>query len=327
MIIDILLFIVSLIAIIKGADFMTDGSAAVAHRYGISTMVIGMTIVAVGSSAPELVVSALASVKGNTDMAIGNVVGSNIFNILAIIGVTALLSPITTSRNNVRNDVPFVVLSSIVIAITALDSIFSSGSENIISRSEGMLLLCMFAIFLSYTFAMAKDNNGKEEATTLSEDVKKMKTWKSILFIIGGLSALIFGGNILVKSASSIASQLGVSQSIIALTIVSIGTSLPELAASAIAARKGDSAMALGNVVGSAVFNVFFILGLSATISPLSLGNITIIDIMTLILASCLFWLFTKTHLEVKKWEGVILIIVQILYYIYLITNATTEIN
>ena len=190
-----------------------------------------------------------------------------------------------------------------------------------------MLLLCMFAIFLSYTFAMAKGDGEDTNTSSLSDKVKNMKLWLSIVFIVGGLAALILGGNLLVNSASSIAIQLGVSQSIIALTIVSIGTSLPELAASAMAARKGDNAMALGNVVGSAVFNVFFVLGVSATIAPLSLGNITTIDVATLVLASCLFWLFSRTHFEVKKWEGAILLIVQILYYIYLVTNATTEIN
>ena len=327
MILDIVLFIISLAAIIKGADLMTDGAAAVAHRFGIPTMVIGMTIIAIGSSAPEFVVSALASFHGNTDMAIGNVVGSNIFNILTIIGVTSFLAPITASPGNIRNDVPFVVLSSLVVAITALDGVFASGATNEISRSEGMLLLCMFAIFLSYTFAMAKGDGEDTNTSSLSDKVKNMKLWLSIVFIVGGLAALILGGNLLVNSASSIAIQLGVSQSIIALTIVSIGTSLPELAASAMAARNGDNAMALGNVVGSAVFNVFFVLGVSATIAPLSLGNITTIDVATLVLASCLFWLFSRTHFEVKKWEGAILLIVQILYYIYLVTNATTEIN
>lgn len=327
MILDIILFILGLVAIIKGADIMTDGAAAVAHRFGIPTMVIGMTIIAIGSSAPEFVVSALASFHGNTDMAIGNVVGSNIFNILAIIGVTSLLAPITASPGNIRNDVPFVVLSSLVIAITALDEYINPGSPSEISRSEGLLLLCMFAIFLSYTFAMARGGKAEDSESTLSDSVKNMKMWKATLFIIGGLASLVIGGNLLVNSASSIATQLGVSQSIIALTIVSIGTSLPELAASAMAARKGDTAMALGNVVGSAVFNVFFVLGVSATIAPLSLGNITVMDIGTLVFASCLFWLFSKTHLEVKRWEGAILLIVQVLYYIYLTANATTEIN
>jgi Ca2+/Na+ antiporter len=175
--------------------------------------------------------------------------------------------------------------------------------------------------------AMAKGDGEETSTSSLSDKVKNMKLWLSIIFIVGGLASLIIGGNLLVNSASSIAIQLGVSQSIIALTIVSIGTSLPELAASAMAARKGDNAMALGNVVGSAVFNVFFVLGVSATIAPLSLGNITTIDVATLVLASCLFWLFSRTHFEVKKWEGAILLVVQILYYIYLVTNATTEIN
>jgi len=322
MILDIALFILGLVAIIKGADFMTDGASAVAHKYGIPTLVIGMTIVAIGSSAPEFVVSALSAAKGNTDMAIGNVVGSNIFNILSIIGVTSVLYPIAASKGNIRNDVPFVVLTSIVVLVAALDSLFSKDAICEISRSEGLLFLCMFAIYLSYTFAMAKGGQDNDTEKSVGEEIKELPLWRATLYIIGGLAALIFGGDSLVKSASNIASALGVSQSIIALTIVSIGTSLPELAASVMAAKKGDTAMALGNVVGSAVFNVLFVLGVSATICPLAIGDISIVDIATLILASVLFWLFSKTHFEIKRWEGTILIIVQIFYYIYLVLNA-----
>ena len=320
MVINIILFIISLVAIIKGADYMTDGASAVAHRYGIPSLVIGMTIVAMGSSAPELVVSSVSAVQGKTDISIGNVVGSNIFNILGIIGVTALVSPIAASRGNVRNDVPFVVLSAMALSITALDSLFTPGAKCEIGRSEGLMLLCMFAIFLSYTFAMSK--SGSPSSNSDQMKIKPLSMPRAVIYIVLGMSALIYGGDILVDSATNIALDLGISQSIIALTIVSAGTSLPELAASVMAARKGDTAMALGNVVGSNIFNVFFIIGISATITPLALGGITIADIGTLIVASIIFWIFTKTDFSIKRWEGAILIILQITYYIYLVINA-----
>lgn len=313
-------FLIGLAFIVKGADWMTDGAASIAKRFGISTLVIGMTIVAIGSSAPEFVVSALAAIKGNTDMAIGNVVGSNIFNILAIMGATAFVVPVAATKGNLRNDVPFAVLSSLVVLFAAFDSLFTKDAVNEISRSEGLLMLCMFAVFISYTMAIAKKTNNENDNENESE-VKLMPLWKSIMWVVIGLALLIFGGNWLVEGASGIASLLGVSQSIIALTIVSVGTSAPELAASLMAAKKGDTAMALGNVVGSVVFNVFFVLGTAATICPLSLGNISIIDIATLLLASVLLWTFCKTHSSLIKWEGAVLLLIQIAYYTILVIN------
>lgn len=322
-------FLIGLVVIVKGADWMTDGASAIAKRFGISTLVIGMTIVAIGSSAPEFVVSALAAIKGNTDMAIGNVVGSNIFNILAIMGATSLVAPVAASKGNIRNDVPFAALSSLVVLFAAFDSFLTKDAVDEISRSEGLLMLCMFAIFISYTMAIAKKENGNENENTtdIINDNDKEKTlqqtsiFKSILLVIVGLAFLIMGGDGLVDGASGIASYMGVSQSIIALTIVSIGTSAPELAASMMAAKKGDTAMALGNVVGSVVFNVFFVLGTAATIHPLALGNISIFDISTLLIASALLWIFCKSHSALVKWEGVVLLLVQIAYYVILVIN------
>jgi len=338
---NILAFAAGLGLIIKGADVMTDGASAIAKRFGISTLVIGMTIVAIGSSAPEFVVSAMSAFQGNTDMAIGNVVGSNIFNILCIMGATALVAPVAASKGNIRNDVPFVLLSSLAVAIACLDSYLGDGDTCMISRSEGLLMLCLFAVFISYTLAIAKkgcgsptvsDDTSQAREDTSNVEVAKekikgadiktdMPIWKCLLYVVGGLAMLIGGGNWLVDGASGIASSMGVSQSIIALTIVSMGTSAPELAASIMAARKGDTAMALGNIVGSVVFNVFFVLGASATICPLTIGNITLVDIGTLLFASSLLWLFCKSHSALVRWEGVILLAVQILYYIYLVIN------
>lgn len=313
-------FLIGLLAIIKGADWMTDGASAVARRFGISTLVIGMTIVAIGSSAPEFVVSAMSALKGNTEMAIGNVVGSNIFNILSIMGATALVAPIAASKGNIRYDVPFVLLSSIAVAIACLDNFIGDGATCTISRSEGMLMLCIFAIFISYTIAIAKKDSNNE-ATDEMESKPIMPVWKSAIWIVGGLACLIIGGDMMVDGASGIATMMGVSQAIIALTIVSIGTSAPELAASMMAAKKGDTAMALGNIVGSVVFNVFFVLGTSAAICPLELGNISLVDIITLILASCLLWVFCKHHHALVRWEGVVLILIQVIYYVFLIYN------
>ena len=331
-------FLVGLVLIIKGADWMTDGASAIAKRFGISTLVIGMTIVAVGSSAPEFVVSVVSAIKGNTDMAIGNVLGSNIFNILAIMGATALIAPVTTSKGNIRYDLPFAVLSSFALFFAAFDGIFTSGTTSEISRSEGLLFLCIFAIFISYTFAISKkgvispDNGGYSHITEDKVDTTEnngettihilpIPLWKSIILAIVGLACLIFGGDWLVDGASGIATTLGVSQSIIALTIVSIGTSAPELAASLMAAHKGDTAMALGNIVGSVVFNVFFILGTAATIYPLALGNISIIDITTLLIASGLLWIFCKSSSKLGKGEGAFLLLITVLYYVILILN------
>ena len=320
------LFLVGLVVIIKGADWMTDGAAAIAKRYGISTMVIGMTIVAIGSSAPEFVVSALASFEGNTDMAIGNVVGSNIFNILAIMGATAFVSPVASSKGNIRYDLPFVILSSLAVLFSAFDGIFTPGAVNEISRSEGMLMLCLFAVYIGYTLTIAK----KPGTEPLKSDVERQENpsaevkplWKCVLLIVVGLALLLFGGDWLVEGASGIAIALGVSQSVVALTIVSIGTSAPELASSIMAARKGDTDMALGNVVGSVVFNVFFVLGVAAVISPLALGNISLVDIVTLLLSSVFLWAFCKTHSSLGRVEGLIMIIIQIIYYVLLIWQA-----
>ena len=335
---DILLyigaFLIGLLAIIKGADWLTDGSASVARRFGIPSLVVGMTIVAVGSSAPELVVSIMAAIKGNADMAVGNVVGSNIFNILGIMGITAMVSPIMVERGNVRNDVPFAVLSSAVIAITAFDSFFTPGAVNSISRTDGLLMLAMFAIFMSYTLALTgqekKGSNTKAEDTTdgvegNSKKDKEPGLLLSSFFIVIGLACLILGGDWLVSGASGIASAMGISDAIIALTIVSAGTSAPELAASVMAARKGDTAMALGNIVGSVVFNVFFVLGTAASILPLGAGGITWFDITTLLVASCVLWLFCrfgKRYLTLTRTEGAILALMAIAYYTVLIVKA-----
>ena len=322
-IILVLEFVIGLVAIIKGADWLTDGAASIAHHFGIPTIVVGLTIVAVGSSMPEFVVSVVSAFKGNVDMALGNVVGSNIFNILGIVGITALVMPITIDRRNMKYDVPFVVLSSLFIAITAFDSFFDATNSVVdsISRSDGLLMLCTFAVFMSYTMSIAQKDQDKATDTPANEH-KQSPLWKNILFVLIGLVLLVAGGDGLVEGASGIARWIGISESVIALTIVSAGTSAPELAASVMAAKKGDTAMALGNVVGSVVFNVFFVLGTSAVIFPLGIGGVTATDILVLLGSSVLLWILTafgQKQLIITRTEGAILVIVAIAYYTYLV--------
>lgn len=327
-VIFIIQFAVGLLAIIKGADWLTDGAASIARRFGIPSIVIGLTIVAMGSSAPEFVVSVVSALQGNTDMALGNVVGSNIFNILAIMGITALVREIKVDRSNIRYDVPFAVLSSVAIAITVLDTYLDGAAENTISRSDGLMLLCLFGVFMSYTVAIASKGKGQTDSgdgNATDVEQKRYSTLKAWGMIVVGLACLIIGGKWFVDGASGIASLLGLSDAIIALTIVSGGTSAPELAASIMAARKGDTAMALGNVVGSVSFNVFFVLGTAASIHPLGLGGVTIVDIATVLGAAVVLWMFCKfgkTYYTLTRLEGAIMTLMAVAYYTFLVMQA-----
>lgn len=314
-------FVVGLLLIMKGADWLTDGASSIARKFNISTLVIGLTIVAFGTSAPELVVSSMASISGETDIAIGNVVGSNIFNVLAIMGITALIAPVPVKGNNIKYEVPLAILASVAVFVMASDALFNGGGANVITRGEGIILLCFFLIFLAYTFAIARNGVDAEGQA----EVKQMPMWKSILLFLVGLGCLVFGGDTMVDGASGIAEFLGVSQSIIALTIVSAGTSFPELVTSIVAARKGDTDMAMGNVVGSNIFNIFLILGTAATISPLSGGSITMVDYGLLLFSIVALWLackFGKTYHKITRTEGAMLVLCCIAYYSYLVYCA-----
>lgn len=321
MILLIAKFVAGLLLIIKGADWLTDGASHIARRFNVSSLVIGLTIVAFGTSTPELVVSVISAVKGQTDLAIGNVVGSNIFNSLAIIGVTALICPVACSKGNIRYDVPLCFLASIVLFVMANDTLLGA-SKDVVSRSDGIVLLCFMAIFLSYSITLginsSNDAIDKIQSTTTH-------LWKAVLLFIIGLAGLIVGGEWMVDGASGIATHMGVSQSIIALTIVAAGTSFPELMTSIMAARKGDTDMALGNAVGSNIFNIFFILGISATVSPLQRGNIGIIDFLTLVFGAALIWVFCRfgrKYHYITRSEGAALTMCAVVYYILSIIEA-----
>lgn len=273
---NILLLIGGLILILLGANGLTDGAASVAKRFRIPPIVIGLTIVAFGTSAPELTVSVSSALKGSADIAIGNVVGSNIFNTLMIVGCTALFAPIVITRNTLRKEIPLCILSSIVLLICANDVFLDKAPENILNRVDGLLLLCFFVIFMGYTFAIASkpvttEQQAEHPVIEEETEIKSLPWWQSILYIIGGLAALIYGGQLFVDGATGIARNLGVSESIIGLTLVAGGTSLPELATSIVAALKKNPEIAIGNVIGSNLFNIFFVLGCSASITPLHL--------------------------------------------------------
>ena len=316
---DIVFLLGGMALILLGANGLTDGSSSVAKRFGISDLVIGLTIVAFGTSAPELMVSLVSSIKGCAQLAIGNVVGSNIFNILMIVGLTAVVMPIKVQKNTITNEIPLVLLSSLALVACASDIVLDGGVGNVIGRGDGILLLLFFAIFMRYTFSIAK-SSGEESG----EQIKLMPIWKSLLFIVLGLAGLIFGGQLFVDGASGIARSLGVSESVIGLTLVAGGTSLPELATSVVAAVKKKPGIAIGNVIGSNLFNIFLVLGASATVSPLPLGNIGISDMLMLVVSSVLFWAtgwFFKDK-TITRIEGAIMVALYVGYIWWLISGC-----
>ncbi len=324
---DILLLVGGLLLILLGANGLTDGAASVAKRFRIPSIVIGLTIVAFGTSAPELTVSISSALKGSADIAIGNVVGSNIFNTLMIVGCTALFAPIVITRNTLKREIPLCILSSVALLICANDVFLDGSEENMLGIADGLLLLCFFAIFLSYTFAIAKRDgdttNPEKEPLQEEDEIRLLPVWKSALYILGGLAGLIIGGNFFVDGAGGIARGLGVSESVIGLTLVAGGTSLPELATSIVAALKKNPEIAIGNAIGSNLFNIFFVLGSSASITPMRLTGITNLDLWVLVGAGILLWLFGLFFGKrtITRIEGSILMLCYAAYMAVLICN------
>ena len=317
MILNIVLLVVGFFLLIKGADKLVDGSASIAKKFGLSSLVIGLTIIAFGTSAPELIVNILASINGNSDIGMGNVVGSNIANILLILGATAALSTIKVNDSITQKQIPFSVLAVVALFILTNGSFFDGGSApSVLTRSGGLILILFFIIFLYYTFSIAK--GGKKEKG--EEEIKVYKNWKSTLFIIGGIIALFLGGKFIVDGATSIARFFGLSEALIGLTIVAVGTSLPELAASIMAARKKQADMAIGNVIGSNIFNILWILGLSSVINPLNYNPVMNFDIFFLIYISIL--LIPLIYAGKKKYftrvEGVVLLVLYAAYITFI---------
>ena len=317
MILNIVLLVVGLVLILKGADFLTDGASALARRFHISPLVIGLTIVAFGTSAPELTVSVVSAFHGSAGMAIGNVVGSNLFNTLMIVGVTSLVAPIVVTKGTLSKEIPLCILSCVVLLVCANDILLASGPVNTLGRADGLLLLCFFAIFLSYTFAIARSSEGEEE----EKPVASLSLVRCLIFIVGGLAALVLGGQWFVDASTCIARSLGVSDAVIGLTLVAMGTSLPELATSVVAALKKNPEMAVGNVIGSNLFNAFFVLGTSATLSPLPMGGIGNFDLCYLLGACVLLFLAGAYYRErtITRLEGGVLVVAYLVYTGYLI--------
>lgn len=311
-----ILFVVGFVLLISGANLLVEGSASIAKKLNISSIVIGLTIVAFGTSAPELIVNIFASVQGNTEIAIGNILGSNIVNILLILGVSSIIYPLATKENTVWKEIPLSLLAAILVGVMVNDTLLDGGTFSGLTKIDGIVLIAFFIIFLYYTFGISKVSG---ENTDL--EIKDMSYMKSSLYIVGGLLGLVFGGKWIVDGAIKIAEGFNVSQSLIGLTVVAIGTSLPELATSAVAAYKKQSDIAIGNVVGSNIFNIFWILGLSAVINPLPFSKDSVIDIIMTIVASLILFLIMfigKKH-TVERWQGVIMILIYIGYVAYLI--------
>lgn len=313
--IDILILLGGFVALIFGAEKLVDAASSLAAKFGIPSIVIGLTIVAFGTSAPELVVNVIAAINKNTEMVLGNVLGSNIFNVLGILGISAIIYPLAVKSNTTWYEIPLSLLAAVAVIVVSSD-IYFDGFTNTISRTDAILLLLFFAVFLVYNIAISKNDKSEEKIT-----IKHYKTLTGVLFILLGLAGLVIGGQLIVTSATSIAQSFGISERVIGLTIVSIGTSLPELATSIVAVRKKNVDIAIGNVVGSNIFNIFFVLGVSAFITPVVVAQASFIDILMNIVAGVLLFLFVFTgkYRRVDRWEGILLLALYVGYLIYLI--------
>lgn len=318
----IIFIIVGFVALVKGADFLVDGASAIAKRFGISDLVIGLTVVAFGTSMPEFVVNMVSVAEGSTDLAITNILGSNIINTFVILGLTALVYPVISQKRSRDFDIPMSIIAGILVLCFVAVQLPFGESERGIGRIGGIVLLLMFCYFLYNTFRHAKDHPEENELT--NEGVKELTMYKAVALILGGFVGLVVGGELIVKSAVNIAVRCGVSEAIIGLTVVALGTSLPELATSVMAAFKKNSDIALGNVIGSNIFNVFFILGTSATVRPLPAYDGIELDAIMAALGSIIVWMAVKTNRErkVQRWAGLLLLLVYGGYLSYRLINV-----
>lgn len=312
---NIFFIIIGVALVIWGADRLTEGAASLARGLHVPEIVIGLTILAAGTSAPELFVSLASALKGTSDLAVGNVIGSNIFNAMLIVGCSAVVAPMAISHSTVSKDIPFALIASVLMFFLCFDDMDSPhlwGNE--ISRSDGMILLVVFGAFMIYTFKMVRKNekikgeDEEEDEVIEKKPLDKKDVWKNVLWMAVGLACLIYGSNLFVDAASYVAYRFGVRQSVVGLTIVAGGTSLPELATSVVAARKGQSALAIGNAIGSNVFNILFILGTTAVVCPMRIMGINIIDLSMMIISMGLLWIFAYTKYMVSRREGFLLI-------------------
>ena len=313
--------------VIWGADRLTEGAASLARGMRVPEIFIGLTIVAAGTSAPELFVSLVSALKGTSDLAVGNVIGSNIFNTALIVGCSAIVAPMAVAKSTVKKDIPWAAMAAFLLFVLCFDDMDSPhlwGNE--ITRSDGVILLLGFVAFMIYTFTMAKKEGLMPTEEELEDNAELPKDYsrlgRNLFWIVFGLACLIFGSNLFVDAATYVAHRFGVRQSVIGLTIVAGGTSLPELATSVVAAFKGRSALAIGNVIGSNVFNILLILGVTAFVHPLRIMGITIVDLMVLLVSIGFLWLFAFTKYYVSRREGAVLVgsfVVYMMWLFYLI--------
>jgi len=315
---SIVFLVGGLAAIIFGANWLVGGASALAKRFNVLDMVIGLTIVSIGTSTPELAVSVMSALEGTTGIAVGNALGSNIANILLILGASAIIYPLTVNNNTQYKEIPLVILATLILGFAGNDIFFDNAASNMISRTDGMVMLGFFAIFMYYTFQIAKTDDG-----AAAEQLQKMSIGKSVLLIIVGVAALFLGGKYFVEGAIVVAKYFGMSESLIGLTIVAFGTSLPELATSIVAATKKNVDIAVGNIVGSNIFNIFFILGVTAVIKPLPLAPGSNIDIAVALGAAMLLFMstFVLHKKVVNRTEGGIFVVSYLAYITFLILN------
>jgi len=314
-----LLLLVGFALLIIGADYFVKGASAISAILRVPPILVGLTIVSFGTSSPEATVSIIAALNGNDDVSLGNVMGSNLFNTLFVLGVTAFIAPIIVKSQTIRKEIPFSFLASITLLVLMADIFLQDFSDNMLTRTDGIILLLIFSVFLYYVFELARKsrNDFREQPSKLEE--KDKNGVKNGAFTLGGLVAIVFGGDLVVKNSTEIALSLGMSEALVGLTIVAVGTSLPELVTSAVAAWKKESEIALGNIIGSNIFNILFVLGASATISPIGVNSSLFTDIAILIIYTIVVLIFALTHFTIGKREGIFLAISYIVYMVYII--------
>lgn len=314
---SVILLVIGFVLLIKGADFFVEGSSSVAKKFNVPSLIIGMTIVAMGTSLPELAVSVTASMTGNNTLAVSNVAGSNLFNLMVVCGACALFTPLTIEKNTLLKEFPFSIICAGLLAVLGYIGMT-------LGHVDGVILLVIFVAYLLWMIHSAKqarnagDKLEVEEEELMEEEIKILPMWKCVLFIVGGAIAIKFGGDFVVDGASAIAAGFGLSQTLIGLTIVALGTSLPELVTSIVAARKGEVDMALGNVIGSNIFNILLILGVAAAISPVAILTENIIDIVIVIVMSAVVWAFAWTSKKINRKEGIVMLLMYAAYMVYI---------
>ena len=311
------LLIVGFALLIKGADLFVKGASSIAAALRVSPLLIGLTIVAFGTSSPEATVSIAAALDGSAGVAIGNVIGSNIFNITLVVGLTAMLNPLRVESETIRKEIPFTMLAGVALLILVSDRALHSLSENVLTRGDGLILLLFFSVFLYYIFEVARRSR---ESAAPAEPGAHAHSWKkNLLLTVGGLAAIIFGGDLVVNGATGIALSFGMSETLVGLTIVAVGTSLPELITSVTAAIKKQTEIAIGNIVGSNIFNILFVLGSASVVSPLVVGSKIFFDIFFMLLITVLLLVFSRTNYRVGKREGLVLTAAYVGYIVYII--------